>query len=145
MDVTHAAGQFNHGQLASQGSAGRFQPGNHGGIVVELLVLEGGCAPSSGYAAARGQQVLGAPGYAVQQAPAASCPNIGFGLPGSGQGAVGGEVYEGVVVGTKFFQPVEKGQGQFDGRDFPAGNEAGQFPDGFEGEGVGHANHSGKV
>src|SRR6185312_10654890 len=80
-------GEGAEAELGDQHRPGGVEAFDHGGVVIEALVLIGLRAPGGGISLG-GEQVLGAPGDAVQRAAVAAAGNVLVGLARLRQGAL---------------------------------------------------------
>ena len=103
--VAEAAGQLDHRQLGDQHRPRLAQLAHDGGVVVEDLLAVRLRAPG-GRDAARGEQVLGAVGDAVQRAARLARGNLLVGEVGLLEGQLARDGDDGAQSRAELFQPV---------------------------------------
>ena len=119
--------------LATSTAPACVEPLDHGGVFIDDLVLEAACAPGGGIAF-DGEQILGAPGNAVQRAAVLARGDLVVGFSGLRQGAVFGEGDDEVQRGIVALEAGEVHLGQVDGGDLAAADEVGEVHRGLKGK-----------
>ncbi len=129
-DITHS--ECAEGELGDEDGAGLVEALDDGGVFVDGLMFESARAPGGGVAL-DSEEILGAPGQAVEGTAVVSASDVGVGFAGLGEGAVFGEGDAEVEDGVVAAEAGDVHLGEVGGGDFAAADEAGEGHGGLEG------------